>query len=262
MLLKLVAVLLVLSTAAAPTIVPEESTAKYERVNIVHGGGHVEGWALLVLTLKFTEDLYAMYNGTRTRIDQIPYTPPVNTFNHPHDPSNSEIPFYAWPLNQILGGAFRVSAATDPATDTSSTTTTRRRRAAEKKTSTKKHGGASAKPARRRRTQSGGDCDEIPEICDQCAPFIYCITAPDASCAEAPDYCEQGACDDYITCFDESFDPEDLPDFDEEDVPDEWKEQLAYCDGFDTGSMWASHINLFRNYGEESGRWPEVCLPT
>lgn len=117
----------------------------------------METWAILSVTVAFSEDIYAMYDGVRTRIDQIPYTPEQRTFGHPYDVSRTNEPyaaerstsppwrtpshrpnamctctrasacaplllmrlsdalvpyrFYTWPLNRVLGGAFRMTAA-------------------------------------------------------------------------------------------------------------------------------------------------------
>ena len=90
---------------ANPQIDTERSSARYERVTLDHDGGHTENLNLMVLTLKFTEPLHVDYNGSLTRIDLLPLEP-NRLYEHP-----SQIPLYTYPLQQALGGAFRITAA-------------------------------------------------------------------------------------------------------------------------------------------------------
>ena len=44
------------------------------------------------------------------------------------------------------------------------------------------------------------DCGAMPEACVQCPPFAYCLTTPDANCANAPSMCTS-SCVPYVGCL-------------------------------------------------------------
>ena len=37
--------------------------------------------------------------------------------------------------------------------------------------------------------QSAPSCETMPPECQNCMPWAYCLTAPDAACGQAPSYC-------------------------------------------------------------------------
>ena len=84
------------------------STARYERITISHGDGNIESWNLMVLTVAFSEDLYVDWEGTLTRIDQIPMKPAKWGGKHGYF---GDTPPYAYPLNRAIGSAFRLTGS-------------------------------------------------------------------------------------------------------------------------------------------------------
>ena len=93
------------TASAAPSIV--SASAQIDKTYITHGGGEEERWFVLRLQLEFSEDLYVDYNGALTRIDRLPVTPSNQGYGHYGGMLH---PTYAYPLNQVLGGAFAIEA--------------------------------------------------------------------------------------------------------------------------------------------------------
>merc|ERR1719473_1624618 len=44
----------------------------------------------------------------------------------------------------------------------------------------------------------GSFCSDIPEFCEPCTAFAYCVITPDASCASAPEACSK--CTSFAVC--------------------------------------------------------------
>lgn len=111
-----VALATVLATVeAAPEILAAKigdsksgSSARYERITIQHGDGNIESWNLMVLTVAFSEPLFIDWEGTLTRIDEIPMQPAKWGGQHAYF---GDTPPYAFPLNLALGSSFRLTGS-------------------------------------------------------------------------------------------------------------------------------------------------------